>query len=68
MFAELLVPAFKEKYPKEFRFGGNRSIDFNIDDELPVKELKSCIALALTYHLNKKLETSARWEMADKVT
>jgi len=63
-----LVPAFKEKYPKAFRFGGNRSIDFNIDDEVPVKALKSCIALALTYHLNKKLETSARWEMAEKVT
>ena len=63
-----IVPAFKEKYPNEFRFGGNRSIDFNIDDEVPVKELKCCIALALTYHLNKKLETSARWEMAEKVT
>ena len=63
-----LVPAFKEKYPKEFRFGGNRSIDFNIDSEIPVKELKSCIALALTYHHNKKLETFARWKIAEKVT
>ncbi len=63
-----LVPAFKEKYPKAFKFGGKRSIDFNLDDKVPVKELKKCIALALTYHLNKKLETSARWEMVDKVT
>lgn len=62
-----LVPAFKEKYPKAFRYGGNRSIDFNIDDEVPVKALKNCIALALTYHLNKKLEPRARWEMAEKV-
>lgn len=63
-----LVPAFKVKYPNDFKFGGNRSIDFNIDDKVPAEELKSCIALALTYHLNKKLEASARWEMVDKVT
>lgn len=62
-----LVPAFKEKYPKDFKFGGKRSIDFNMDDKVPVKELKSCIALALTYHLNKKLEAPARWEMVEKV-
>lgn len=61
-----LVVSFRERYPKKFRFGGNRSIVFNIDDEIPVRELKSCIALALTYHLNKKLETAARWEMVEK--
>jgi hypothetical protein len=32
----------------------------------PVKELKSCISLASTYHLNKKLGTSARWDMVEK--
>jgi len=63
-----LVPAFKVKYPEEFNFSGNRSIDFNIDDKVPVKKLKNCIALALTYHLNKKLESPARWEMVDKFT
>ena len=63
-----LVPAFREKYPDVFRFGGNRSIDFNIEDTLPVNELKQCIILALTYHLNKKLETTARWKMAENIT
>lgn len=63
-----LVPAFKEKYPQKFKFGGNRSIDFKINDKVPIKELKRCIALALTYHLNKKLEESTRWDMVDKVT
>ena len=62
-----LVPAFREKYPKKFRYGGNRSIDFYINDEVPIKELKRCIALALTYHRNKKLETSARWTMIEKI-
>ena len=61
-----LVIAFRERYPTEFKYGGNRSIIFKIDDEIPVKELKSCISLALTYHLNKKLETAARWDMVEK--
>lgn len=63
-----LVPTFKEKFPKTFRYGGDRSIDFKIDDEIPVAPLKKCIALALTYHLNKKLETAARWEMVERVS
>ncbi len=63
-----LVPAFKEKFPQQFKFGGNRSIDFNLHDDIPVKELKQCIALALTYHRNKKLPPSARWKMVEKVT
>ncbi len=41
---------------------GNRSIIFNEDDEIPLKELKECIALALTYHLNKKLKKRAKSE------
>ena len=57
-----LVPAFKEKYPNKFRYEGNRSIIFNIEDVVPVKELKNCIALALTYHINKKLQPAARWK------
>ena len=63
-----LVPAFKEKFPKKFKFGGNRSIDFNLNDHVPVKELKQCVALALTYHRNKKLETFDRWKMVEKVS
>jgi len=63
-----LVPAFKEKFPQKFNFGGNRSIDFNLNDDIPVKELKQCIALALTYHLNKKLKTPDRWKMIEKIT
>lgn len=61
-----LVPAFKEKYAEKFRFEGDRSIVFKIDEKIPVKELKNCIALALTYHRNKKLEPDARWEMIRK--
>jgi hypothetical protein len=63
-----LVPAFRERYTRKFRFEGNRSIVFNIDEEIPIKELKSCIALALTYHRNKKLDSATRWEMVEKNT
>lgn len=63
-----LVPAMKERFPDGFTFGGNRSIDFKLNDKVPKKELKQCIALALTYHGNKKLEPTARWEMIEKIT
>jgi hypothetical protein len=63
-----LVPAFKERFPQTFKFGGDRSIDFNLDDNVPENELKQCIALALTYHRNKKLETPDRWKMVENMT
>ena len=49
-----LVESFREKYPTEFKYGGNRSIIFNEEDDVPVEALKDCIAMALTYHLRKK--------------
>ncbi len=61
-----LVPAFKEKFPRDFDFEGDRSIVFNIDDEIPKMKLRKCIALALTYHRNKKLDPSDRWKMVEK--
>jgi Domain of unknown function (DU1801) len=62
-----LVPAFKERFPQEFDYVGDRSINFGLDDEVPVSALKQCIGLALTYHLNKKLEAADRWAMVEKV-
>ena len=49
-----LVASFREKYPTEFKYGGNRSIIFNEEDDVPVEALKDCIAMALTYHLRKQ--------------
>jgi Domain of unknown function (DU1801) len=48
-----LVETFRELYP-ELSFGGNRSILLNAGDKLPAAELRHCVALALTYHLNKR--------------
>ncbi len=49
-----LLDTFKEMYRGVFEFGGNRSIIFNAKDKVPVKELRHCISMALTYHLNKR--------------
>ena len=49
-----LVATFRELYPREFSFGGNRSILLNARDEIDQPALRHCLALALTYHLNKR--------------
>ena len=50
-----LVDTFKEVYPSQFTFSGNRAIIFDLDDELPIKELTHCISIALNYHKVKNL-------------
>ena len=49
-----LVATFRERYPRAFSYGGNRSILFNAADEIDEAALRHCLALALTYHLNKR--------------
>ena len=49
-----LVETFRELYPTEFSYGGNRSILLNAEDAIPEQALRHCVALALTYHLNKR--------------
>ena len=48
-----LVAAFRERYPDVLQFEGNRAIVLPVAKPLPVKPLKHCIAMALTYHLRK---------------
>jgi len=45
-----LLDTFKERYGNVLKFEGNRAIIFNMDDSVPVEELRQCIALSLTYH------------------
>lgn len=49
-----LVNTFREIYPDELVFDGNRSIIFQLGEDLPVEALSHCIVLALTYHQRKK--------------
>jgi hypothetical protein len=49
-----LVADFRRQFPDTFEFDGNRRIVFGEDDRVPRGPLSSCIAAALTYHLDKK--------------
>ena len=48
-----LVETFRELYP-ELVYGGNRCILLNATEEMPKQALSHCVALALTYHANKR--------------
>lgn len=45
-----LIDTFKEVYPDDFKYEGNRAIVFKLHQTLPVEKLKVCIELSLTYH------------------
>lgn len=48
-----LVETFRELYPQEFRYSKNRAIVFPVESDIPEKELKHCVSLALRYHMVK---------------
>ncbi len=52
-----LVETFRLVYEKIFQYEGKRAIIFELNQELPVPELKECIKAALRYHKVKHLET-----------
>jgi len=54
-----LVETFRELYP-ELSFIGNRAILLDASEKLPEAELRHCVALALTYHLNKRKAARAK--------
>lgn len=49
-----LIARFKRLYPGKFQCERNRSITFSDQANLPERELRHCISLALTYHLDKR--------------
>jgi hypothetical protein len=57
-----LVETFRELYPCELRYGGNRSILLDARYELPEPALRHCVALALTYHLRKRKAARGKQE------
>ncbi len=52
-----LVETFRSIFKTTFKYEGNRAIVFNLDDEIPVQELKECIKATLIYHKVKHLPT-----------
>jgi hypothetical protein len=49
-----LVSQFRELYPDKLTFEGERAILLKGKSRVPERELRHCIALALTHHLRKK--------------
>ncbi len=49
-----LVSTFRDMYGDALSFEGNRAIILDTRQKLPEKELRHCLAHALTYHLAKK--------------
>jgi hypothetical protein len=55
-----LVATFREIYPTELRYGGNRCILLDAKQAVPEAALRHCLALALTYHLRKREASNTR--------
>lgn len=53
-----LVGQFRELYPDTFKYEGKRAIVFGVDDRVPARELRHCLALAFTHHSRKKKQKS----------
>lgn len=54
-----LVATFRELYPTELQFDGNRSIRLARGAPLPINALRHCIALALTYQFDRSARMKA---------
>ncbi|MEM7412153.1 MAG: DUF1801 domain-containing protein [Myxococcota bacterium] len=49
-----LVQRFRDWFPGEFQFDGNRRLVFDEGDAVPRQALAVCVAAALTYHRDKR--------------
>jgi Domain of unknown function (DU1801) len=49
-----LIDTFKQLFPEDFTFEGNRAIVFEAQDTPPKDALRFCVNAALTYHLHKR--------------
>jgi len=48
-----LIDDFKKSHPDAFRYSGTRALLFELEDQLPEKELEEFILATLTYHKRK---------------
>lgn len=55
-----LVDSFRTMFPTAFRYEGNRALVFEQDDEVAVEALRICVAMALTYHRDRKAAKALR--------
>ncbi len=52
-----LVDTFRLVFDQKFQYEGKRAIVFQLNQKIPVEELKECIRASLTYHNVKHLMT-----------
>ncbi|WP_192348460.1 DUF1801 domain-containing protein [Algoriphagus sp. Y33] len=52
-----LVRTFRLVFDHKFHYEGNRALVFQLNQKIPVVELKECIKASLTYHKVKHLMT-----------
>lgn len=52
-----LVNTFRLVFDRKFQYEGNRAIIFQLNQKIPVQELKECIKVSLAYHNVKHLLT-----------
>lgn len=48
-----LVNDFRAQFGDTFAYEGDRAVQFNVGDKIPVDELRECVRQALTYHLRR---------------
>ena len=51
-----IVPSIKAAYGELFDYQANRAICLKLKDDIPIKETKTCIRLALKYYSLKQLD------------
>jgi hypothetical protein len=49
-----LVESFRQMFPHDFTFEGNRALVFKLGDQVPTDALAVCVEAALTYHARKR--------------
>ena len=52
-----LVDTFRLVFDQQFHYEGKRAIIFQLEQKIPVPEIKKCIKAAITYHSVKHLIT-----------
>jgi hypothetical protein len=59
-----LVESFRQLFPDDFEFEGNRALVLRLTDEAPMDALAVCIEAALTYHARKRGNARKRTRIA----
>jgi hypothetical protein len=49
-----LIGTFRTLFADDFAFEGNRALLLKLSDPLPEQPLAACVAMALTYHRDKR--------------